>query len=924
MQVTLNELNHRDACIAKRRFEYVLKPHVTDHMEKAGAIKSVVKDVIKGNIKKEDATKTLKERMDGIEYPNEEQKRIHVADAARQVSRYLGCEKRSLTVAAPMTVSLSKNTNVLTNPDFIYVTSDQIEVIKLKCSKPTLSQRDAYKDLGLYAMHLYGRALIPPEETRKVTASYYFLRKANDSNSKEEPRFDEEFFNNTGGRNIISIVGEYNSLDDKTQTDVDMLFQNHVELYESGLSKEECSESDCEKCNLKMVCKYVDPPIVIKKVPKNHSLSDLTLTKDQERVIEYESGICRVNAGAGAGKTMVVALRTATLLNKGVKPEEILLITFTNAGAEEMRTRIGLILKDFGLSVDVNKMHICTFNAFGDEIIKREYAQFGFTEAPKVIDDIERSRIIADLLNKVPVPGLDYRNFETNMKTCVGALAIAKQVFSIVKRGQYSASDSQEVHKQLENKANFTSRDAVEGLIRLYDDYDNRLKADNLIEYDDQMVLVEELLKHDPYYMERFKFSHIIVDEFQDTDKKQIDLLKVICDTRFFRSLMVVGDDSQAIFGFRDTTPEYILHFDEVMNAEIDDITLAENHRSTPEIIGFANKINDMRKDKLEKDLVSTRPHGKDVVVKGFLSKQEEAEFVLGGIKEHIADGHAPEDIAIIASTKYELMEMADLLTREGIPSVMLNPEPLIENGRVQAAISLFSFLCDEEDEEDMLIYANAKSGGALIDASANEIKEALVSAQKDREGYYAVPDKASRKNYVINLLTALCKEEDEVYQSFVETLKFKSIEKMFEYAKDFYRFGTSAAFRRVHDYPGVVLTTAHSSKGLEWNIVYNMISKYDAPELYVKSSTARARKEEKMRLLFVSATRARDELYVTGQFVAFGKRGEYTYNQFLIASYEGVGKPIGPQEISLQIEEREVEKKLAKKLEKELAKNAS
>ena len=762
----------------------------------------------------------------------------------------------------------------------------KIDVIKLKTSKPNVTQAQAYKDLGLHAMIRYAQTLVAPGEKAFIQASYYFLRKNNDSSSMENPNFDASFFDLKGAGNIVSLSEVYENIPG-TSEDLEETRNRLVKEYVTGVAKEECSKEDCEKCKLKNLCRYTNPPKALVKTPVNRSLKDLSLSEAQERIVEYEDGICRVNAGAGAGKTMVIALRTATLLNKGVRPENMLLITFTNAGAEEMRDRIGKLLEDFGIEVDLSEMYIMTFNAFGDLILKAEYARLGFTDEPKIIDDVERSRIIADLLNENRIKDLDYRNFDSNQKTCMGALALAKVVFGIVKAGQYNVSDFEKVAEEMGAKKRFCSRESLEELIALYDKYDEKLRAENLIEFADQEVLVKEILHKDPYYLERFGFEHVIVDEFQDSNEGQIELLKKFRACPKNKSLMVVGDDSQSIYGFRNTTPYFILHFDEVMGEKVDDIMLVENYRSTPEVIYAANKFNEWRADKINKDLIATRPSGKQIVAKGFLTAEEENTFVIEDIKKHLEDGVNPEDIAIIAATKYELMKMADLLGQENIPSVMLNPEPLLENSRVIAGISFCRAMQDNSDTLDSMVYANAKVGGTLMTATKEVLEAALADAQSDLESVHAIPDENGRKARLMELLEAL-DDEDEVYESFLETLKRKPMAKLFEYVNDFTRFGSAAAVRRTHSYPGVVLTTAHSSKGLEWPVVYNMLSKYETPEMNSRSPIADEIYEERKRLLFVSATRARDELIMTGQYLAYGNAKDgYRINTFLQKSMD-------------------------------------
>lgn len=890
----LHELKAVDACKKRRVFTFETQEHMGEHTQKARVIKTVIRDCITGAMKKEDIQKRLDEEFKNFSYPSEEQRRLHTADAERQIRRYISSETRRLYLGQTKTVSIGNGVDVLVKPDFIYYNKDEavIEVIKIQCKKPDITQKTAGTDLGLYALLKYAQTLVQKGEFKHLCASYYYLRKANDSSSLENPKFDEDFFNNTGGRNIVSLNDRYKNAPGEVM-DMDAHFGPLVKKFAEGLPEEECSEEDCKKCPLFSVCKYTEAPKAIEKETVHKRLKDMVLTDEQVEVVDYESGILRVNAGAGAGKTMVVALRTGALIEKGYDPKKMLLITFTNAGAEEMRSRIEKVLEDVGIDKDISDMTICTFNAFGDMILKKEYAKLGFNEPPKVIDDVERSRIIANLLNTHTVPGLDYRNFTTNMKTCKGALAVAKDVFAIVKAGQYSVSDAPEVMSKMSGYSG-VRRHAVEELIALYDEYDEMLRNDNLIEFADQEVLVFELLHQNPFYLEKFGFEHITIDEFQDTSEGQLKLVKHLINCPSFKSLMVIGDDSQAIFGFRDTTPKFILEFPEYIQQEVgmevDDIFLRENHRSTPEILDCANKLNDMRKDKIPKDLVATRAPGKPVVVKGFLNKQDEYNFILKDIKEHLDAGIKPEDIAIIAATKYELMSFADMLGKAEIPSVLLNPEPLLENSRVQAAVALSKFLRDAEDTSDMLVYANALAGGGLIEAPNEEIEEKIEALKKETESYQALTDEQSRKEKIMSMLWDIDSNEDEVYESLLKTLEVKNVDKLMQYLDDFYLFGSAAAFRRTHSYPGVVLTTAHSSKGLEWNVVYNTVSKYDGPELHTNSSVSREMMEERLRLLFVSMTRARDELIITGQFVAYGKRGDYKFNEFLNDSMKCAG----------------------------------
>ena len=404
---------------------------------------------------------------------------------------------------------------------------------------------------------------------------------------------------------------------------------------------------------------------------------------------------------------------------------------------------------------------------------------------------------------------------------------------------------------------------------------------------------------------------------FQDTNLQQMAILKYLKACPTCQSMMVVGDDSQSIFSFRNTSPEYILNFGKYLEDEFDDMYLLENHRCTPEIISFANRVNEMNIYRVPKDLVATRPSGKPVVVKGFITTQEEEEYIIEGVKSQLAAGRKPEEIAIICSTKSELRKYADKLTREGIPSVSLNPESFSENCRVQGALSFIRCLRDNAREPlDLLVYANAKTKGQVME-HPEKMQEFQDMATSDLDEVLAVEDEAARKDALIQKLTEMDQSDDELYQKFVETLNRKSkLEEVQEYCLNFELMGDVSEAKRQRNYPGVVLTTAHSSKGLEWPVVYASISKFDTEKKQFHDAKlgSVSKLEEQRRLLFVVATRARDELYITGKFVAYGAKGRYIYNRFLEDAYSANDQEFSVWDIEAEMEARAEERRQKRK----------
>ncbi|MBQ8068173.1 MAG: ATP-dependent helicase [Solobacterium sp.] len=916
--------------------KYPLMPEDSINLREAVQKKAVLKDILFGGLKETDIPNAVQTAFSDLPYANDRQREQKEMDAVNQLMRYARSEKRKAYRPATKGINVSRYPHAMfysKTPDGTLI----IEGVIYHFSKPVISQRKAdggdRDAIELYQILQYLRAFNAMRQKGRTVpervflkASVYYMRFATDRINP--PHFDTEFFNADKAANIVSILEERyglvpvlyrletarTGLKAVSLANYDVLYRDAIRLKLTGIEKDECTDKECDACPIKAACKFVNPPRAIKKTQVQRSVRSMILTKDQQHAVDVEKGIWRINAGAGTGKTLTITMRLIALMNKGVKPEEILMITFTNAAAEEMRERAVLFNKEIGEVEDISGLRITTYNAFGDAILKANYAKLGFTAEPKVIDEVERYRVIADMMKDHPVDSLDYRNFAMNTGTYKGALPIVAKVFEVQKaEGLYLATDASAIQRKLTEQNFFVAVKTIEEIIPLYNAYDEKLRELNLIEFSDQEQMVFELLYNDPYLLEAYGFKHVIVDECQDNSQRQIELLKVLKDTPSFESLMIVGDDSQAIYGFRKTSPEYLIHFSRYINDDVEDIYLLENHRSQEKIIDFANRINDMNINKVSKSLTATRPAGKPVVVRGFCSKEDEYHYVIDGIRKHLAEGCKPEDIAIICYSKPELLKMADLLDEQNIPCVMMNPELLVENSRVQAAIAMIKVMQNIGDTTNLLVYANALYGGGLCEQPMHVIQAKTAEALEAIRECIKIANPAERRTRIIELAEELDDVEDEVYEGFIDALKFKATSQaIYDYANDFNSFGQETAIRRNHSYPGIVLVTAHSSKGLEWPIVYNMISKYDSESLNTSEKI-----EERRRLLFVSATRARNELYITGQWRAYVKVDEANpknrqekMNRYLIDAFKAAGNAVTDERIDAAFAEYKEKKK--------------
>ena len=939
------ELDNAHACntFRTKSLGITVSPGENEYKKKKRAVMKVIRNFFNRPFTLQELTDALSESYDEYEivFPTTQTKHIACGEMAARISRYLNCEARKEFC----TIKPSKKTidifgeNVDVSPDIVICRPKSIEVINIKTGKPTIPMKStkvkqgADDKLELYSMFCYGKSLLKKDETKLITASYYFLAREDDS--VERHVFNEEFFDKQG-KNIVLI---HDNVTQGVECEQDRHFKTLFQKYMSGVNSSEMSEADCEFCQYRAACDFKASPTRINADNKVKSIKKLHLTDSQKEAIEFDSGIARINAGAGTGKTLVLALRVVNLILNGCRPEDICLLTFTNAGAKEMKVRCENYAKEFGIPKGVvteKSLVATTFNAFANSIVEAEYKSLGFTEPPTVIDNVDRSAIIAALLEDFQIEGLDYRNFDLNLKYVKGALVMMKKCFDIIKKNKlFDLEDADQAIANLKNSLDWETRfvkseTAYAKILEAYNIYDASLKKNNLIEYADQELLMFKVLEKNPDYLWKFGFKHIIVDEFQDSDQAQIELIKKLTECPSYRSLMVVGDDSQSIFSFRGTSPKYIVNFFDYfkdLSKNKKDMYLLENHRSKPEIIDLANKINRLNTERVDKNLIATRENGVKPTVRGYFSKDFELEKIAESIEFKINAGVKPEDIAFICSDRFEIQQLGNLLSEKDIPWIALNPEPYLENAKVIAAIALANAVKNPDNTAALYTFLNCLYDNRLMEAGTDEISLVMAGLQKQVMGFREANSDNSKKEFH-ELIAALdvVQDKDELYQNFIARAeRKKTLEEEVDYLVAFEKYGKDETFKRECDYSGVVLSTAHSSKGLEWSIVYMSLSKFhskalgdpeSAFESYAEGRILKMR-EEKRRLVFVAITRARDELHVSGLYNAFGSQKDgYVENMFLKEIFEALNEPFDSIDYEKEAE-RKAKKKAAKDRDK-------
>lgn len=659
----------------------------------------------------------------------------------------------------------------------------------------------------------------------------------------------------------------------------------------------------------------------------------------QQEAIVSDKKYVRVIAGAGAGKTQVNSEVIAHKLNTlGAKPEEILAITFSKNGATEIKDRAartaGHVLP--GLTAT-------TFNALENEITLDNWEKFGFRHRPSVIDDVQDLPMCDILLRRHPIlewTGSSFKNYTmTSGFGTNGALRIVSDIMhhcsKLLMRKNFSAITYRDmIDDEIVPPASKELTPAIiDKIISFYPEYEEMKKGNDpefntpVITFDEQISFCMRVLENDPNYLDdHYDFAYIIVDEAQDTSEDQIEFLNHIINMKKFKSLIVVGDDSQAIYeSLMGTSPDYLINLQDFLfewdketgvrtPIKIHDIVMDTNYRSVGSVIEMANRVIDKNTNKFDKQLVAFREYGEKPTVEGFYRKEDQkptkaqlkskAPLVLQeGQYDKMArdikaliDSDATinlNDIAVLAYSKNELLAVADKLTELGIPSKFGAPEKLVDNNRVQAVLKFAHLVYKDPDtfSDDTLVVANALADGNLIEEDVDKLIEKLTEVNEYikaiRESH-----ELKKKELFIKMLRMIA-HGDEAVLNFEEKFKDMDFEEIIKYCDDFEIYGDNMQYKRSQLGEGVMLITAHSSKGLEWKYVFGSITGFHK---LGKKSISRRKQEELRRLLFVLITRARDVLKLYGLYAVSGNAKDgRVYNMFLKECFDALDKTFAP-----------------------------
>ncbi|PIQ25876.1 ATP-dependent DNA helicase PcrA [bacterium (Candidatus Blackallbacteria) CG17_big_fil_post_rev_8_21_14_2_50_48_46] len=605
------------------------------------------------------------------------------------------------------------------------------------------------------------------------------------------------------------------------------------------------------------------------------------LNASQKLAVEHPGGPVLVLAGAGAGKTRVLTQRVAHLIElQRVSPSRILVVTFTNKAAREMKERlIGLI----GQSA-VDRLWIGTFHAICGRLLRQEIYRLNYTSSFVIYDTEDQEKLMREVLSALDLETKQARTW-------------LRQVSGLKNRGLLPHAFRREATEFHELS-----------LAKIYDLYQERLARNNALDFDDLLLLTLRLLEEQPDLRERWQnhFLHVLVDEYQDTNRVQFNLLRLLSQKN--RNIFVVGDVDQSIYSFRHADFQIILGF-QADYPESAVIKLEQNYRSLKPILSAANTLIDYNRDRFDKTLRSTRGEGLPLQYYQARSEYQEADFVVHQVHQLLERGHALGDICVLYRTNAQSRLFEERLIRQRIPHQLIGAFRFYERKEIKDILAYLRVLNNPLDDLSLKRILNIPKRG--IGAKTQQGLE----RQAEREGL-SLWDTLSSPACLVNLpgkartaiqslmewLKGLREKPPETVAELIQQVYTGSgyaqelqkgdpgeteerenhIESLIQAAREYQESlpeGILAGFLEqialMSDIDGLkaegrllTLMTIHAAKGLEFPIVFvTGLEEGIFPHnraIAAEENGEDGPIEEERRLMYVAMTRAQDVLWLT------------------------------------------------------------
>ena len=586
-----------------------------------------------------------------------------------------------------------------------------------------------------------------------------------------------------------------------------------------------------------------------------------SLNDRQKEAVSITEGPLLVLAGAGSGKTKVLTTKVAYLvLEKNIDPSNILAITFTNKAAKEMKERILNMVGAIGY-----KIQISTFHSFGLSILQKHYEKLGLSKNFTILDSDDSNVVIKNILKDM--------NYEENYRA----------IKSIISNNKNALIDSNEFER-------FVNNDYDEMILDIYKRYENRLKRNNSVDFDDLLMLPIILFRKYPSVLKEYQeqYRYILIDEYQDTNEAQYLLAKMI--SAKYKNICVAGDDSQSIYSWRGSNYKNILNFEKDY-PDCKTVYLEQNYRSTKTIIEASNELIKNNVHRKDKNLWTDNEQGVKIEYHTALNEKDEAYYVIKEINKLVDEGVKLKDIAVLYRTNAQSQNFEKELVLSNIPYKVVGSVYFYNRKEIKDLMAYLKLIYNKDDDVSLSRIINVpkrKIGKTTLDnlrEKANSLNVSLydaIDAGKELEFKKLIEELRNQKDEMtlvsfIELVldkTGLIKElenEDTIEaESRIENLKeFKTIAIQFEEnygiisLEDFLNeISLVADITEYRDSDGITLMTIHSAKGLEFDHVF-IVGLEESIFPHLNSFESQEQLEEERRLCYVAITRAKKRLWL-------------------------------------------------------------
>ena len=605
---------------------------------------------------------------------------------------------------------------------------------------------------------------------------------------------------------------------------------------------------------------------------------DLTaLNPEQRRAAETLEGPVLILAGAGSGKTRALTYRVANLIDHGVPAWSILALTFTNKAAKEMKERVARLIG----AEKAEEAWISTFHSTCARILRRDIEKIGYNRSFTIFDDDDQQRVLKEILKQLNID----------------------EKFLPVREVRAKISDAKNRMLTPDEWFEKSFRDRRNSLIHdVMTEYEKRMKALNALDFDDLLLKTLILLADHPPVLEvyRRRFRYVLVDEYQDTNRTQYELLRLL--TAESRNLCVVGDDDQSIYGWRGADIRNILEFEnDYPDAAV--IKLEQNYRSTGNILDAANQVIAHNEDRKDKTLWTEHAAGEKITVYCAQDEREEAAWIIQQMQELKKKGTALGDMAVLYRTNAQSRIPEEVLMQAGIPYRVFGGQKFYERKEIKDILAYLRVIVNPADDISLtriinvpkraigdatvqLLTEEAARQGVPVFAVLAGLPDGLGSRARNSVTEFfrmmtmlsAVRETMGLEEFVDTLIRTTGIEEQYRKEDTEEALgRIENIQEFRGSVSEFASMGENPTLEgylenvalvtdldRAEDRSGyVTLMTLHSAKGLEFDNVF-IPGMEEGIFPSARSMEEDHRLEEERRLMYVGITRARKRLFLS------------------------------------------------------------